>query len=386
MRIWKVVRISTFDDDELADSIIYERMRSIEKFMEGITIHPIVKNCELLNLFLSMENNNEYHKQIKKYENIKSKTEVKQIITLNGLINVGISVKKETYLFNINNYCQANSNILQKITEEYKSLMDTMSELSDKMENISELFDGLLDISIRFYDNDNISKSFKIMKKFMKEWAQIQENQIEIVNENIREYLRYIKNEFNLVEEMANKVSNYKTQYETTNDKLTKTKETLFKKRDIQSWQLNKEDKEKKLDLFRNKKLAFSKMLPNDTIKVIELKNFYGCMLNSLISEFERIRKVNERRHSENFNNFIKKLSKEYTNMIICLADKFSDFIDLKNENDVHNIDGGIQLKKVKDITENPNHENNNNNIINENNINNINEIDFENNDKFEEN
>ena len=53
------------------------------------------------------------------------------------------------------------------------------------------------------------------------------------------------------------------------------------------------------MNLVKNKELAFSKMLPQDTLKLEETKNFYGAMLNSLIIEFERIRKINTKRHKD---------------------------------------------------------------------------------------
>ena len=57
--------------DRFTDALISKRMRSIAKFMQGITIHPVIKNCELLNLFLSVEKKNDLKNQIKKYEKIK---------------------------------------------------------------------------------------------------------------------------------------------------------------------------------------------------------------------------------------------------------------------------------------------------------------------------
>ena len=103
-------------------------------------------------------------------------------------------------------------------------------------------------------------------------------------------------------------------------------------------------------------------MLPNDTMKVSELRNYYGCMLNSLIEEFERIRKINAKRHKLNITNFIRLLSSQCTNLHVCLADRLSEFNQLKDENDIHNIDGGIQLKKVENLVDITNEEIHNNN------------------------
>ena len=372
--------------DRFNDILIDKRMRSIEKFMMGITDHPLIRNSELLKIFLS-EKKDEYKKHIKKYQKIKKPPSiVKKIKTINGYINIGINEEKEIYSDNIKNYAQGNYYILGKITKSYKSLLNSMQHASNKMKNISILFKQLLDRSIKYFDSHNTSETFNIMSQFMNDWGRIQENQIKIINENIREYFRYVKNEFNSLKEMANKVKNCKANYTKAYEKLLTTKENLFQKQEIDLWQLRQEDKPNKLALLKNKNLAFEKMLPQDTMKVMDLKNFYGCMLNSLISEFERIRKINATRHKENITNFIKYLSKECTNMHICLADRQSEFNQLKDDTDINNIDGGIQLKKVRNLPDNFNDENDNiNNINNDNNINNNDEFDFVNIDYIDE-
>ena len=363
--------------DNFSKGFISKRIRFIEKFMEGIFINPLVKNSELLNIFLSVENKSDFKKQTKKYENMKEITSVKKMKTLDGLINIGISKEKEIYLDNIKNYSKGNSEILDKIVKSFKSLMQIIYQLSNKMKSISQLFKDLHDKSIIYFDSHNTSETFNIMIKFLVDWANIQENQIKIMNLNLREYFKYVKNEFISLKEMANKTKNCKINYEKAKEKLLITKENLFQKQEVDLWQLKEEDKSKRLDLLRNKDLAFTKMLPNDTIKVAELKKFYGGMLNSLISEFERIRKINAKRHKDNIINFIKDLSIEFTNMHICLADRQTEFNQLKDENDIHNNDGSIQLKKVENLDDLHNDENVNN-LNNKNKLSN-NNFDFEN-------
>ena len=363
--------------DNFSKGFISKRIRFIEKFMEGIFINPLVKNSELLNIFLSVENKSDFKKQTKKYENMKEITSVKKMKTLDGLINIGISKEKEIYLDNIKNYSKGNSEILDKIVKSFKSLMEIIYQLSNKMKSISQLFKDLHDKSIIYFDSHNTSETFNIMIKFLVDWANIQENQIKIMNLNLREYFKYVKNEFISLKEMANKTKNCKINYEKAKEKLLITKENLFQKQEVDLWQLKEEDKSKRLDLLRNKDLAFTKMLPNDTIKVAELKKFYGGMLNSLISEFERIRKINAKRHKDNIINFIKDLSIEFTNMHICLADRQTEFNQLKDENDIHNNDGSIQLKKVENLDDLHNDENVNN-LNNKNKLSN-NNFDFEN-------
>ena len=355
--------------DRFTEYLIEKRMRSIEKFMNGILEHPIMKNSEVIRDFLSVTNTREYNKKVEKYNKIKKPpTSVNQIKTLSGQIDIGINNEKEIYFDNILNYTKGNYVLLQKITKGYKSLMNIMQQLSNKMKDISRLWKQVLDKSIKYSDSHNTSETFNIMSKFMDDWSEIQKAQMKVINENIREYFRYVKNEFNGLKEMTERVQNAKSSYVKLNEKLLKTKEMLFEKQDAEMWQLREEDKQNFLTLLKNKDLAFSKMLPTETLKLKESKQFYGSLLNSLISEFERIRKINAKRHKDNTKIFVKELSNELTNLHISLADRISEFNELRDDNDIiSNKSQNELVNKIQLIQEKQDeNDNNDNNYIND--------------------
>ena len=372
--------------DRFSDYLIEKRMRSIEKFMNGILEHPLMKNSEVVKDFLSLSNTREYNNKMDKYNKIKkSPSVVRQIKTINGEVNIGINEAKETYFDNIKNYVKGNIQLLQKITKGYKSLMNIMQQLSNKMIDISKLWKQVLDKSLKYYDSHNTSETFNIMSKLMENWAEVQKSQIKVINVNIREYFRYVKNEFNGLKEMSEKVQSCQNTYTKFNEKLLKTKEALYEKKDPETWQLKPEDKKNMLDLMNNKDLAFSKMLPQDTLKLYEYKHFYGCMLNSLIVEFERIRRVNAKRHKENTTKFVRELSSELTNLHVYLADRLSEFYELRDDKDAFYKNGEVLINKVESGQEGLDEENNNNNKLDSDNID-INNNEENNSDIFENN
>ena len=355
--------------DRFTDYLIEKRMRSIEKFMDGILEHPLLRNSEIVKDFLSMVNSREYNKKIEKYNKIKkSPAFVRQIKTMSGEVNIGINNEKEIYFDNIKNYVKGHYILLQKITKGYKSIMNIMQQLSNKMKDLSKIWKQVFDISIKYSDSCNTSGTYNIMSKLMEDWSEIQKSQMNVINRDIREYFRYVKNEFNGLKEMTERVQNSKSVYIKFKEKLQKTKETLFEKQDPETWQLKDEDKQNVVNLLKNKELAFSRMLPQDTLKLKEYKQFYGCLLNSLIAEFERIRKINNRRHKENTVKFVRELSAEITNLHVTLADRQCEFHELKDDTEDYNKIGGGFIKQVEKIEENVDEKDNNNNSINENN------------------
>ena len=352
--------------DRFTDYLIEKRMRSIEKFMDGILEHPLLRNSEIVKDFLSMVNSREYNKKIEKYNKIKkSPAFVRQIKTMSGEVNIGINNEKEIYFDNIKNYVKGHYILLQKITKGYKSIMNIMQQLSNKMKDVSKVWKQVFDISIKYSDSYNTSGTYNIMSKLMEDWSEIQKSQMNVINRDIREYFRYVKNEFNGLKEMTERVQNSKSAYIKFKEKLQKTKEALFEKQDPETWQLKDEDKQNVVNLLKNKELAFSRMLPQDTLKLKEYKQFYGCLLNSLIAEFERIRKINNRRHKENTVKFVRELSAEITNLHVTLADRQCEFHELKDDTEDYNKIGGGFIKQVEKIEENLDEKDNNNNSIN---------------------
>ena len=131
-------------------------------------------------------------------------------------------------------------------------------------------------------------------------------------------------------------------------------KESVFKQ-DISTWGLSPVDMKKKLELLTNKNYAFSKMLPQDTKKVEELRHNYGFYLNSIISEFERIRELNSKRHKNNIKMFINNITDSLNDFQVYLTDRASYYEEIKN---VDNVDVN-QEQKNTDVHENRNKYNN---------------------------
>ena len=306
-------------------------MRSIEKFMNGLLIHPLIKNSQLLYDFLSTQNEEDFNKIKKKYENVTSPTHIGEIKTLEGDIKISVSKEKEMYLKNIQDNCYLNMDLLQKITKAYKALMLIMAQSYDKMNEISSLWRQIHEKSVKFLDAPNTSQTYEILSKVMSTMAETEKKQINILNIYVREYFRYIKNEYQSMHDMGDLVESNADIYRTALDKLNNTKENLFKEQDISQWGLNHNDIENKNALLKNKDLAFSKMLPRDTKRVNVFNAFFGAYLNSIIAEYERLRFLNAKRHKDNIDIFIKKLSDCIVNFHVSLADRQTDFSEMKD-------------------------------------------------------
>ena len=317
--------------DRFSEVLISKRTRAIERFMKGILIHPLMKNSDIFYNFISMQKEADFEKKKKEYNRLSSPVVLNQVKSLTGELKVTVNKEKEIYFQNIKDNCDLNEELLQKITKSYKELILLIEQLSDKMKEISELWKNMYKKSLKYYEKENTTTSFNIMSKIMLDWSEINKKQNILINEGIREYFRYIKNEFHSIKDLSLKVDNNKIIYMKSFDKLMTLKESVFKQ-DISTWGLSGLDMEMKTQLLTNKNLAFAKMLPRDTKKVDELRQNYGFYLNSLISEFERIRDLNAKRHKNIIQIFVKNISETLNDFQIYMGDRISDYNDIKEE------------------------------------------------------
>ena len=284
-----------------------KRTRALNKFLDGIIEHPTLKHIGILYDFLSINSVEDFDESKKKYlskidseEKTEEKLSLENIKNISGKIKVSINKEKEVYFMNIKDNTKLNESIMIKINKSYKNLIQILQSATDKMKEISNLWKLLYDKSLKYYDTTYTSESYKIMNKIIEDFVISETKRINIMNTNIREYFRFMKNQFHVLNELASKVENYKEKYNKAMEKLKEDKEKLFKEQDINSWGLNENDLKHKDIFLKNKELAFNRMMPEESKNVLNIKNVYGVYLNSLIDEYERIRLSNGKKNKAN--------------------------------------------------------------------------------------
>ena len=316
-----------------------KRTRALKKFLEAIALHPTLKHINILNDFLSINSEEDFQEAKKRYitkeeskENKEQKISLEDFKSLNGKIKISITKEKEVYFMNIKDNTKLNESIIKKINKSYKSLIGIMNNACEKMKEISDLWKLLSDKSQKYYETLSTIESYKLMNKITEELLVSETKKISFFNNNIREYFRFVKNEFHSLNNLANKVETWKDKYYKAFDKLKQDKEKLFKEQDINSWGLNDNDLKHKNVFLKNKELAFSKMMVEETSNVLRMKNVYGAYLNSLIDEYERIRIINGKKNKENTIKLLKALGGNFKFINISCESHIDNFVKIKDE------------------------------------------------------
>ena len=321
-----------------------KRSRALNQFLNGIIAHPTLKYIGSLYDFLSINSPEDFEESKKKYltrndseENKGEKLSLVDIKNLSGKIKVSVNKEKEVYFMNIKDNTKINESIMKKINKSYKNLIEIMQSANNKMKEISTLWKLLYDKSLKYYETTYTSESYKVMNKIIEDFIISETKRINIINTNIREYFRFMKNEFHSLSELAIKAENFKDKYNKAMEKLKEDKEKLFKEQDINSWGLNENDLKHKDVFLKNKELAFNRMMPEESKNVLIIKNVYGAYLNSLIDEYERIRLLNGKKNKANTIKILKLFCDDYK------------YINISFENWINHLSNKVKDEEIND-------------------------------------
>ena len=302
--LWNVIpttpRKNRFASDKFSEPFLKKRMRALEKFLNYCLLNPIIKCSQIFFDFISIEKEADFQKKKKEYEKMKPPTYVEDFQTLFGKANIEINNKKVIYYENIKDNISINENLLIKLNENFKMLKTLIENLTVKIDEIAQNWDDLCQNSTKYFDGDDIIKSYEHMNKLFSNWSESLKRHNNIIFIDIREYFKYTKNHFRSMKDLVNCVENYKNTYTKNERYLINKKEDLFKKGDINKWDLNIQDKNNVNDLIKDKNLIIPKILPKETSNVINMKKIYGFYLNRMIEEYERIKAINSDNHKKN--------------------------------------------------------------------------------------
>lgn len=297
--------LKTLHENSL-DEKIEKRMRFLEKFINSIIKDPILRNSNLLFDFLSTEKDSDYEKKKTLYSKLQSPIQLSKMHSRSGKIIIDKSIFQETKLFTeIKDNLAQNTTELTRLVASYKNLFTEMKQVSNRMIEISEIYKSLYTMSMKNSENENLIKSYNSMKKLMEDIGYTERQQAMNIEHEVREYFKFVKNEYMSIKELYDKYDYSKNLYSNTKDKLLKRKEDLFRKGDLSKWELKSGDK---IDL-SNKEAALAKILPQDTLFVENLKMFMCYNANYCKNEFNRMREVIGFQNKEAFKLFYQKNS-----------------------------------------------------------------------------
>ena len=263
------------------DIFFKELIRNLEKFINYLLLDPIIKNSQIFYDFLCIENESEFKKKQKEYENITPSNDIQNYQSINGKIDINITEEAEKKFNIIKNFSNEKEKLFRQINYNLNTIEDDFSNIIKKLNDTSLIWEKLCNLNEKYYKNENnlqeeiykqLKNIFNALEKFLKK-----EN--DLLKIDIKENFYFFSNNLNNFNQLFKKVDEFKRIYTKEEKDLVSLKNDLFNKVNI-----GKDQSDKNVDL--------SKLLPRNTEATLEMKKNYGFYLNRAITEYERIKKM----------------------------------------------------------------------------------------------
>jgi hypothetical protein len=328
--------------DRFSDVFIHKRMRYLEKFLNWLVANPVIKNSKLFYDFLSIEKEADFNKSKNTYQKMKPESNIKEFYSANGIMTLGVKNEKEIYFQNIKDNSLYNQELLNKLNISLKQLKIQMDIFIQKIEEVTQIWQDLFKNSTKYFDDLNITNTYEQMTKLFTNWSESLKKQNTLIFVDVREYFKYIRNNFREMKYIIHSAENQKGNYYKIERNLISKKEELFKRGDVSKWELDPQEKTAGNILLQDKSSALFKICSKDTNTCIQRRIYYGYYLNKAIEEFERVRTLNGNFHKENFMNFCRNLSDIISEFHKSIAENLTalfveDNINRKNKNNNEN-------------------------------------------------
>ena len=330
--------------DNYATPINFKRGRGLEKFMNYLAEDPIIKNSQIFFDFVNTELETTFNNKKKTYEKVKPINEVSEFKNNDSKVDIMISTEKENYLENIRDNSTVNINLFKKLNTSFKTLFDEINIVTSRMDEIACIWEQIYKSSVKYFDHNITCEIYKQMTNLFGNWSKILKQQNVVVNVDIREHFKFIRKNFVSMRDLVNSIDIHKNNYSKASRNLIAKKDDLFKRGDPTRWELDPHDKIEMTKIANNKKEAILLMCKKETQNVIGLKEFYGFILNRVISEYERMRKLNSNVNKDVLYKNLKKLT-DINGEFLIFTGEITSAVDSK-VNDSSN-DNQLKLRRI---------------------------------------
>ena len=339
------------------DNHIKKRMRNLERFLNYLLKDNLVKNSKIFYDFLTLEKEDDFEKQKKIYNKLKSPTEIREVKTLDGKLKIQVTEQSEKYFNKIKSNAALNETVLKQINDTFKLLKLEMNATITRISSFFPMFDKLIKIRKSYLPNNILSQSYMQLKNIFTSWVDILKKQNNFFLKDVKEYLKLLGGNYHHMKELTELVDEQKNYYRKISRNLIAKKIDLYDNRDAADWQLDAQDKKNVKNLVKDKLTAYKKICHNSTVDAIKLKEKYGYQLNKIISEHERLRSIANVENRQKLIDFTRIQSKISSDHIILMGKIIGIMDDCFESPD--NYEDKDKEVDINEIQEEENNENN---------------------------
>ena len=299
------------DSEEVIEN---SKVNYLNDFMTSLIKKKIFRTSAILYEFLELND-----ADFKKYKDLLGDLNVSldNLKTVKGLIKFELKQNEIKTANNFGKKCNEISALYQYLDKKILDLSNDFLNLETHMKQIGAAF-GKLATVLNF--NENAKKMENIYQKLNKifmSWSNSYGKQYTFFKSDFKDFFNYINLEIQEMNTINQSFISYKKEYEDLSKKLNKRKEELYAQKDFNKWSVEPGTEDQIQKYANNKKLAFEKMLYQETELQNNEKKLVACTQYLMQKQFNKLMK----NQSDDVMNYFDKMKQD--NQII-VGDAFN--------------------------------------------------------------
>ena len=289
---------------------IEKRMKILQMFLDEVTCNETLKSSDALITFLNVIDHTFFEKKMKELYNKPFNQNFEDIKTINGKVNtLSQDIDSDIFFSKINSFYTNQKQVFKRLTNSLKNFYHNAQTVCQNMEEISKSFGELEKLNKEMNIEEEVTKTYEMLKLFFQERKKILEKENEIIHDKIKGFFKLQKLKINSFIEIIDSRENLRQKYNTEYTKLNSKKEKLYTSvKDINKWEISNAENIDKPLLLRDKKYAFDHMCSKESQNIESMKKLLEfCNYNNYMA-FKKINKENVKDFVDNMKDFTDKI------------------------------------------------------------------------------
>ena len=307
---------------------IEKRMKILQMFLDEVTCNETFKSSDALIMFLNITDHTIFEKKMKELYNKPFNQNFEDIKTINGKVNTLLQdIDSDVFFSEINSFYANQKQVFKRLTNSLKNFYHNAQTVCQNLEEISKSFEELEKLNKDINIEEEVTKTYEMLKLFFQERKRILEKENEIIHDKIKGFFKLQKLKSNSFIEIFDSRENLRQKYNTEFSKLISKKEKLYTSvKDINKWEINNSENIDKSLLLRDKQYAFSHMCPKESQNIESMKKLLEfCNYNNYMA-FKKINKENVKNFVDNMKDFTEQIF-PYINDGFNIGNKLKSYI-----------------------------------------------------------
>ena len=290
------------------ETIEKAKVKYLNYFMNSLIKKKIFRTSAILYEFLELNDSD-----FKKYKDLLGKYKYDLSVTLDNLKTVKGNIKFELKQNEIKKAdifgkkVNEITNLYNFLDKKILNLAADFLNLETHMKQIASAFNKL---SSALSFNEHTKKMENIYQKLttiFTSWSNSYGKQYTFFKSDFKDFFNYINLEVQEMSVLNQSFIAYKKQYEDFSAKLNKKKEELYNQKDFNKWSVEPGTEDQISKYANNKKLAFEKMMYQETELQNNEKKLVACTLHLMNKQFNKLMKI----QSDDVANYFSKMKQE---------------------------------------------------------------------------